>query len=174
MQPPLIVRLACGSRGRRAVIVFACYVSFLLLPPLFYRCGSIRSFRDLIPLSSHIFSTQRRVRLRSLIPFFPLHYNHYTTFIRSAKPSSEPRKRNYTPRKNSASTPEAATVLVPLRYTPHSLSAALAQLASASPYTSAAGKALRYRYAAFPPPSLLKAVFPALFSAVSASNYNPR
>lgn len=45
VQPPLIVRLACGSRGRRAVIVFACYVSFLLLPPLFHRCGSIRSFR---------------------------------------------------------------------------------------------------------------------------------
>lgn len=41
VQPPLIVRLACGSRGRRAVIVFACYVSFLLLPPLFHRCGSI-------------------------------------------------------------------------------------------------------------------------------------
>ena len=41
VQPPLIVRLACGSRGRRAVIVFACYVSFLLLPPSFHRCGSI-------------------------------------------------------------------------------------------------------------------------------------
>lgn len=59
VQPPLIVRLACGSRGRRAVIVFACYVSFLLLPPSIYMCGSIRFFRNLSPLNSHIFSTRR-------------------------------------------------------------------------------------------------------------------
>lgn len=96
------------------------------------------------------------------VPFFPLHYNHYTTFIRSAKPSSEPRKRNYTPRKKSAITPEAATVLIPLRYTPHSLSATLAPLATASPLTTAAGIALRYRSAALPLPPFSSRLFPLL------------
>ena len=46
----------------------------------------------------------------------------------------------------------SVTALIALRYIPCSLPAALAPLATASPYTSAAGKALRYRYAAFPPP----------------------
>ena len=32
-QPPLIVRLACGSRGRRSVTVFACYVTFFCSRP---------------------------------------------------------------------------------------------------------------------------------------------
>ena len=162
MQPPLIVRLACGSRGRRAVIVFACYVSFLLLPPLFRRCGSIRSFRDLIPLSSHIFSTQRRVRLRSLIPFRSFRYTTITTLHSFAPPNPPPNPAKETTL--HAKTPPAllrqSSHSFRLRYIPCSLPAALAPLASASPYTSAAGKALRYRYAAFPPSTLLKAVFP--------------
>ena len=76
VQPPLIVRLACCSRGCRAVTVFALlrFVSFA--PALNYRCGSIRFLRDLNPLNSHILSTQKRACL-SLIT---LRSAHSSTF----------------------------------------------------------------------------------------------
>ena len=159
-----------------------CYVKFLLLPPSFHRCGSIRFFRASFRSAATYLQPKGELAFHSLhyVPLIPLHSIklHYIHSFRQAL--LRPRKRNYTPRKNSASTPEAATVLitlrvsssvlgivkvrklhlpllslrssVSLRYTPHSLSATLAPLATASPYTSAAGKALRYRYAAFPPP----------------------
>ena len=197
MQPPLIVRLACGSRGRRAVIVFACYVSFLLLPPPFHRCSSIApltatsfqpkgefvcapSFRSVLSVtlqSLHYIHSLRQTLLRT-----PQKKLHSTQKLRQhswavialifASRFFLLARHSQIPQATFASA--LAAFVSSLRYIPCSLPAALAQLASASPYTSAAGKALRYRYAAFPPPSLLKAVFPALFSAVSASNFNLR
>ena len=103
---------------------------------------------------SHIFSTQRRVRLRSLIPFRSFRYTTITTLHSFAPPNPPPNPAKETTL--HAKTPPAllrqSSHSFRLRYIPCSLPAALAQLASASPYTSAAGKALRYRYAAFPPP----------------------
>ena len=66
VQPPLIVRLACGSRGRRAVIVFALlrFVSFA--PALISSVWQYRSAH------SHISSTQRRACL-SLITLRSAH-----------------------------------------------------------------------------------------------------
>ena len=170
VQPPLIVRLACGSRGCRAVIVFACYVSFLLLPPLFHRCGSIA------PLTATSFQPKGEFvcapSFRSVlsVTLQSLHYIHSLrqTLLRT------PQKKLHSTQKTPPALLGQSSHSFRLRYIPCSLPAALTQLASASPNTSAAGKALRYRSAAFPPPSLLKAAFPALFSAVSASNYNPR
>ena len=151
-------RLLLGSpAGREGVVLsqfLLCYVSFLLLPPLFHRCGSIRFFRASFRSAATYLQPKGELVFHSLhyVPPIPLRSIklHYIHSFRQAL--LRPRKRNFTPRKNIASTPEAATVLIALRYTPHSLSATIAPLATASPYTSAAGKALRYRYAAFPPP----------------------
>ena len=72
VQPPLIVRLACGSRGRRAVIVFALlrFVSFA--PALISQVWQHSLLSCLISLSSHISSTQRRACL-SLITLRSAH-----------------------------------------------------------------------------------------------------
>lgn len=72
VQPPLIVRLACCSRGRRAVIVFACYVTFFLFPPQIYRCGSIRSFVPLSLSQPHLFNPTRACRVS--FHYIPLRY----------------------------------------------------------------------------------------------------
>ena len=93
-QPPLIVRLACGSRGRRAVIVFACYVSFFLFPP---SIRGVAVFASLVPLSAqqpHLFNPTRAF-LRSVITLrsFRLSSNRSATFPRYIKPSSDPTKK---------------------------------------------------------------------------------
>ena len=149
VQPPLIVRLACGSRGRRAVIVFACYVSFLLLPPLFHRCGSIA------PLTATYLQPKGELAFHSLhyVPLIPLRSIklHYIHSFRQALPRPRKRKLHSTQKTPPALLGQSSHSFR-LRYIPCSLPAALAPLATASPYTSAAGKALRYRSAAFPPP----------------------
>lgn len=143
-------RLLLGSpAGREGVVLsqfLLCYVSFLLLPPSFHRCGSIRFFRASFRSAATYFQPKGELVFHSLhyVPPIPLRSIklHYIHSFRQAL--LRPRKRNYTPRKNSASTPEAATVLIALRYTPHSLSATLAPLATASPLTTAAGIALHF------------------------------
>ena len=73
-QPPLIVRLACGSRGRRSVTVFACYVTFFLLPPLFRGVAAFASFVPQFAQQPHIINPKES--LPSLITF---RYAHSAT-----------------------------------------------------------------------------------------------
>ena len=104
-QPPLIVRLACGSRGRRSVTVFACYVTFFCSRP--YSEVWQRSLLSCLnSLSSHILSTQRRACLHSLhsVTPIPLRYIKLRCIHSFDKPSSDPQK-NYTSRKNFAIPP---------------------------------------------------------------------
>ena len=133
-----------------------CFVTlrFFCSRPHFIGVAAFASFVPHSAQQPHIFNPKESLPFTHYITFRPFLYVplSFTTFIRSDKPSLDPAKETSLHAKNSASTPEAATVLIALRYTPHSLSATLAPLATASPYTSAAGKALRYRYAAFPPP----------------------
>ena len=149
----------CYARLRVARV--SCCHSFCFVTLRFF-CSrphfiGVAAFASFVPHSAqqpHIFNPKESLPFTHYITFRPFLYVplSFTTFIRSDKPSLDPAKETSLHAKNSASTPEAATVLITLRYTPHSLSATLAPLATASPYTSAAGKVLRYRYAAFPPP----------------------
>ena len=99
-QPPLIVRLACGSRGRRSVTVFACYVTFFCSRP--YSEVWQRSLLSCLnSLSSHILSTQRRACLHSLhyVPPIPLRYIKLHCIHSFDKPSSDPAKKLHSTQK---------------------------------------------------------------------------
>ena len=112
-QPPLIVRLACGSRGRRSVTVFACYVMFFCSRP-YSEVWQHSLLSCLNSLSSHILSTQRRACLHSLhsVTPIPLRYIKLHSIHSFDKPSSDPAKKT---------TLHAKTSPVLLWLSPHSL-----------------------------------------------------
>ena len=82
-------------------------------PALIQRCGSVRFFRYLNPLSSHILSTQRRACLHSLhsVTPIPLRYIKLRCIHSFDKPSSDPAKKTTLHAKTSPSL---------LRLSPHS------------------------------------------------------
>ena len=88
--------MLCSPAGREGVGLsqFLLVTLRFFAPALIQRCGSIRFFRYLNPLSSHILSTQRRACLHSLhyVPPIPLRYIKLHCIHSFDKPSSDPAK----------------------------------------------------------------------------------
>ena len=118
----------------------------------------------------HIFNPKESLPFTHYITFRSFRYTplSFTTFIRSDKPSSDPAKENYTPRKKLRQHSWAVIALISL--TLHSV------LSACRPRSTRNGFALHFggrestplSLRRFPTASLLKAAFPALFSAVTA------
>jgi hypothetical protein len=118
----------------------------------------------------HIFNPKESLPFTHYITFRSFRYTPLssTTFIRSDKPSPDPAKETTLHAKNSASTPGAVIALISL--TLHSV------LSACRPRSTRNGFALHFggrestplSLRRFPTASLLKAAFPALFSAVTA------
>lgn len=166
VQPPLIVRLACCSRGRRAVIVFACYVTFFCSHPKFIGVA-VFARSSLSRSHSHIFSTQRELAVSLSITFRCATFH----FIRHFKPSYDPNKKNFTPLQK---TPPSLLWL-----SSHSFRCATFRALCQPPSFNSQRLRLSLRrqgkhsatLRCFPTASVrLKAVFPALFSAVCFFN----
>ena len=100
-QSPLIVRLACGSRGRRSVTVFACYVTFFLLPPLFRGVAAFASFVTSIRSAATYYQPKGELAFTHYITFRPFRYATLssTAFIRSTSPPQTPQKKLHSTQK---------------------------------------------------------------------------
>ena len=91
-------RLLLGSpAGREGVVLsqfLLCYVSFLLLPPLFIGVAAFASFVPHFAQQPHIFNPKESLSFTHYITFRPFLYVplSFTTFIRSDKPSPDPAK----------------------------------------------------------------------------------
>ena len=97
-------RLLLGSPAGREGVGLSQFLLVTLrffAPALIQRCGSIRFFRYLNPLSSHILSTQRRACLHSLhyVPPIPLRYIKLHSIHSFDKPSSDPAKKLHSTQK---------------------------------------------------------------------------
>ena len=97
-------RLLLGSPAGREGVGLSQFLLVTLrffAPALIHRCGSIRFFRYLNPLSSHILSTQRRACLHSLhyVPPIPLRYIKLHSIHSFDKPSSDPAKKLHSTQK---------------------------------------------------------------------------
>ena len=141
-----------------------------MLPPSFHRCGSIRFFRASFRSAATYLQPKGELVFHSLhyVPPIPLHSIklHYIHSFRQAL--LRPRKRNCTPRKKLRQHSWAVIALISL--TLHSV------LSACRPRSTRNGFALHFggrestplSLRRFPTASLLKAAFPALFSAVTA------
>lgn len=172
-QSPLIVRLACGSRGCRAVTVFACYVTFLLLPPLLIGVAVFASFVTSLRSTATYCQPKRELAFHSLhsVTLIPLR-SIKLHFIHSFRQALL-----LTPQKETSLHAKTSPSL--LRQPPHSLRYAPLRAPCLPPSLSSQRLRLSLRqqekhstaFRCFSTASVqLKAVFPALFSAVSAPN----